>query len=228
MRYSVTGFLLMLLPFVALAHTHQNDAPMTVAPVVVSDDFKRHTLGTNWTIYNGDVGVAGDDLAVLSSNAPMLGLMIIAWTADSFSSDQFSEVVLSESHHRKMITQVFVRRNPDTKQRYGMMWSDGKWFLKLDGGPHGGILAKVRGHHVPVPGDRLRIEAIGPVITGYHNGRKVIRVNNTALMGGEPGIAARVVGLERADFPARSVTEWFGGGILRTSSKPPAHVNLIQ
>jgi len=213
MRYYTTACLLMLLPFVALAHQPAADAPETVAPVVVSDDFRRPVLGPNWTVYNGDAGVAEDDLAVLSPNAPMLGLMIVAWTADTFSANQFSDAVLSASHPHKVVTQVFVRRDPVTKQRYGMMWYKGEWILKLDGGPSGKVLAKERSHHRPVSGDSLRIEAIGSVLTGYHNNKKVIQVKNSALTGGEPGIVARVVGVQSADFPARSVSEWFGGGL---------------
>ena len=187
------------------------DHPRTAA---VLDRFDRAELGGDWEVCSGEVGIVhGHDLGVLSKDAPMKGLGIVAWRATDFGADQFSEAVISPEADPKALLQVFVRRHPPDGRRYGFHWNPadgGRWELKLDGGPDTVVLATTPASR-PAPGDTIRVEAMGNTIKGFHNGAEVVSAVDSALAGpGQPGVALNVArGVER--FPAPFVRGWTGG-----------------
>lgn len=174
------------------------------------DTFERAALGGNWTVHNGDVGLVNrGEIGLLSKRGPMLGLGIATWNG-SFSADQFSEVVISPNIDPNAFTQVFVRWRARDRQPYGFHWF-GQWQLKRDGGPAAPVLAGAPGSK-PSPGDTLRIEVVGDLIRGLHNGVEVIRVRDSALTeAGHPGMALHAAGV--SVFPTSFYRRWSGGSL---------------
>ena len=188
-------------------------------PEPVSDSFERPELGSDWAIYNGDVGiVGGKDLGLLTKDGPMKGLGIVAWCAGDLAVDQFSEAVLAQDLDSKALPQVFVRRHPSDGRRYAFHWNTaegGRWELKLDGGPDTAVLAMAASSRFS-PGDTMRIEAAGSTITAFHNGVEVLSAEDSALgtpaEAGQPGMAFNVArGVEL--FPAPFISSWTGGSL---------------
>lgn len=179
------------------------------------DCFERPELGSNWAVYNGDVGIVHErDLGILSRDAPMRGLGIVAWRATEFAADQFSEAVISSDADANAVLQVFVRRSTPEGHRYGFHWNPaggGRWEIKRDGGPDTVVLAVVPSPP-PGPGDTLRVEAAGDTIKGFHNGTEIVRAVDSALR--EPGQAGMVLNVARVErFGAPMVSRWTGGSL---------------
>jgi hypothetical protein len=155
-----------------------------------SDDFERATLGTNWTRFGGSAAeiVNGHDLGAPDP----ANWCFVGWTASTFDTDQFSEIVVASGKPGTMLFQVYVRRRASDLARYGFHFDDEngsggianpRWEIKYDGvpGPQTISLATVAAT-MPAPGDTLRIEATGTdpvVIKGFHNGQQVISVADT-------------------------------------------------
>ncbi len=179
------------------------------------DRFERQSLGGNWTVYNGDVGIIHErDLGCLSKDAPMRGLGIVAWCGTEFAADQFSEAVISPEVDANAVLQVFVRRSTHDGRRYGFYWipdGGGRWEIKRDGGTEAVVLA-VAPSPSPAPGDTLRLEAAGDSIKGFHNGTEVVQAVDSALR--EPGQAGVVLNVARVErFEAPMASRWTGGSL---------------
>lgn len=189
-------------------------APSVLSMSVVSDDFERADLGTNWTVYSGAVGIVDNRaIGVRSAGGTLLGLGLVAWTATMFGTDQFSEAVLSPNIDAQAQFQVFVRRRVSDRQRYGFHWnlSASRWELKRDGGPAAPVLATASGTPLAA-GDVLRIEARGTTLRGFRNGTLVLTAEDSVLAGqGEPGMALNVRFVTR--FPAPFAERWNGGSL---------------
>ncbi len=186
-----------------------------LGPDQAFDRFERQSLGSNWTVYNGNVGIVHEhDLGILSKDAPMKGLGIVAWRGTEFAADQFSEAVISSDVDANAVLQVFVRRSTHDGRRYGFYWipdGGGRWEIKRDGGPDTVVLAAVPSPP-PAPGDTLRVEAVGDSIKGFHNGTEVVRAVDSALR--EPGQSGVVLNVARVEcFGAPMVSRWTGGSL---------------
>jgi len=233
LRYLLTRFLarIGLITGIGLAFYQGAGGGTQFPPSTLSDpafdDFERASLGSNWTIYNGDVDIiSNSDLGVLSKTGPIAGTGIVAWSANTFSPNQFAEAVLSPDIHPDVFIQVFVRRRASDLQRYGFMWGPpsvpacapwpGGWILKLDGGLGAPTLACVSAPK-PNPGDTIRIEAVGSSLKGFLNGIEVISTTDVVLTEpGEPGITINVnLGMiPLGDYPVIVVESWTGGGLV--------------
>jgi hypothetical protein len=191
-------------------------AQNTIYSDPVFDDFERDTLGNNWTIYNGDVGIVNlSDIGVITKTGPMNGLGIVAWNATIFSADQFSEGVITVDVDSNALYQVFVRRRTTDNQRYGFHWNPvngGQWELKRDGGPGAPVLDFVSATK-PLPGDTMMIEVLDSVLKGFHNGVEVISATDSVLTNpGQPGMALNVANV--TVFPTPMFEFWTGGSLL--------------
>ena len=111
----------------------ENNQPMEDGPDPVFDDFERVTLGNNWTVYSGDVGIINNSDIGINSKTKRLG--IVAWNTTLFSVDQFSQAVISLDKEPGILQQVFVRRRISDGQRYGFHWNSahgGRWGRSFD------------------------------------------------------------------------------------------------
>ena len=173
---------------------------------MVTDDFERSSLGTAWSVQ--PPGVAAITTGDLSSASD--ALMIATYIAQSFSPDQFSEAVLSPTFSNDNLrgVQVFVRRDPGTRQRYGFFVDNQTriYTLKLDGGDPGIVLREAPGEFFRA-NDVIRIEAVGNLIRGIVNGVERISVRNDRLVQGQPGLVVNAT----AAFVPHVFAGWRGG-----------------
>ena len=195
----------------------------------VFDDFERHSLGPSWVVLAGagSVGlVAQSDLGLVVG--PARGAAV-AWAADTFLADELSEALISPARSDSMLLQVYVRLRASDNARYGFHWNDalgGRWELKYDGVPtkQTRILASAIAPE-PLPGDRIRIEARGSTISGYHNGLLVLTAEDTGpdaiLEAGELGVVFRFTITSPAVYPSAVVEEWTGGDLPTSSVEFP-------
>jgi hypothetical protein len=186
------------------------------ATLSVADDFERANgpLGSNWLdlfdnleIDNGEVG-----MKTLAGTSPA------RWQANTFGPNQFSEVVVGSLDGNAFDffrgLQAFVRQQQTgTPWRWGFHYfSDNTTYgIKYDGGPTAETRTWETGPEpLPVPGDVLRIEAIGDTIRGFLNGQLKVQVIDGALDNGAIGF---VVGLNpgATTLPRGIVAAWSGG-----------------
>lgn len=184
------------------------------------DDFERHMLGPDWELLAGagSVGlVAQSDLGLV--NGPARG-GAAAWIA-AFQVDCFSDALIAPGRPDSMLHQVFVRLRQSDNARYGFHWNDafgGRWELKFDGvpTPQTRILASLVAPQ-PRPGDRIRIEAIGRRILGYHNGVLLLEAEDVApdaiTTSGKAGVVFRFTVTAPAVYPSPVIEEWSGGDL---------------
>jgi hypothetical protein len=153
----------------------------------------------------------------------------VAWAADDFPADQFSEALISAERPDSMLHQVFVRLRAADNARYGFHWNNafgGRWEIKYDGvpTPQTRILASAISPQ-PLAGDRMRIEAVGSTVSGYHNGVLMLQVEDTApdaiTGGGRLGVVFRFTTTAPATYPAAVVEEWSGGDLPTSSAGIP-------
>ena len=184
---------------------------------IVSDDFERASLGSDWKIHLGSPGiVAGSDLGLVSGT-----FALVSWAA-SIPSDQFSEAQLSPNSD-KVDKGVFVRRRASDAARYQFHYDTNgtdadprpHWQIKYDGVPTAQtrILASSFSARAPVPGDVIRIEAQGREIRGYLNGQLVLSAQDSAITAGTAGVALLKLGGVTA--PTAIVERWLGGRLPR-------------
>lgn len=185
--------------------------PIALAQQLLVDEFERANLGSNWTVYNGSPGIPnGRDFGVFNKAGALYGLAIAGYTGAAVGANQFSACTLSATYDALANPQVFVRRRVSDKQRYGFFWYQGTWRLKRDGGVAAPVLAAIDGPG-PLPGDVLRIEAIGPTLYGLVNGTLLLVAQDSALPGGVPGLVVRVVDVHV--FPTAVCAQWNGGSL---------------
>lgn len=196
------------------------------AQQTASDDFERHMLGSDWSVFFG----SGDVEIVDSSDLgfPVTGYFGLAgWTANTFGADQYSEIIISPDKIDSMLCQAYVRRRSSDFARYGFHWNNaygGRWEIKYDGvpTPQVRILDSLPGAP-PANGDTLRIEIAGMSISGFLNGNLILQATDTAFTSsspitttGVPGIAFRFTTTFTPVFPSPVIEQWNGGDLPAT------------
>ncbi|MEO5570707.1 MAG: T9SS type A sorting domain-containing protein [Bacteroidia bacterium] len=201
----------------------------SIAQQTASDDFERHLLGNNWTVYFGgnDVGIVDSSDLGFPNNNGYFGLL--GWTAYAFQADQYSEIIISPDKIDSMLCQAFVRRRSSDFARYGFHWNNAnnEWEIKYDGvsTAQTRILASVIAP-APLGGDTIRTEITGMTISGYRNGALMLTATDTAFTNsnpitttGTPGIAYRWTTTFTPVFPAPVIEQWNGGDLSQTTVK---------
>lgn len=202
-------------------------AVISKAQTTAWDDFERHMLGSNWSVYFGSGNVEivdSSDLGFPSSGY----FTIVGWTANTFAADQYSEIIISPNKADSMLCQAFVRRRSSDNARYGFHYNPaygGRYEIKYDGVPT--AQTRILDSLISVPplnGDTLRIQISGMTISGYHNGVLVVQATDTAFATsnpitstGVPGIAFRFNSISfPATYPSPVIEQWNGGALPAT------------
>ena len=180
-----------LLPAATACGSSSLSQPPPGGVTVRADDFERADggPGPNWA-WQAGVGaptIRGGRLGSVDEK-----LVITWWTPDDFAPDQFSEGVVSPGFDPTTTfgLQVFVRRQDSgTPWRYGFHFnpSNGNYELKYDGGSPGIVLVSRPGVQFK-PGDVIRIEVRGSILTSFLNGALMLTTTHSALTGGRPGV----------------------------------------
>ena len=190
-------FSLLLVPLVAFPHSASAD-------VVASDNFNRADggLGANWTpISDGGMSIASQQ--VVGTAAQVTG---DTWTANTFGSDQYSEVqVTSTPMSGIQWIGAAVRVQSSGQNGYvGIYsWNSGSPVLELferSGGGWTQLGAYSSG--ALAAGTKLRMVALGNSISFMVNGVQRIGISDSSLSGGAPGIMA---------FDSATADNWVAG-----------------
>lgn len=158
-----------------------------------TDDFNRADggLGSNWTVLAGL-----NPLAVVSNTATgSIALNSRAgeyWSADGFSNDQYSEVVISTMPVSNAGIGPAVRMSTSGANTYywAMVWSDGRCYLYRY--LTGASLFITQSAAVFVAGDTVRLDVTGTTLTVTRNGVSVISTTNGDIASGAAGIISRI------------------------------------
>ena len=158
-----------------------------------SDNFARAngSLGPNWTdISDGGLAISSD--AVIGTVGSVTG---DAWTANTFNSDQFSQVTVTSTQltgGQWIGPAVRVQNSGQNAYVALYNWNSGSPELMLFKRSGGGW-AQISGVYSVSPlaaGTQLELTAVGSAITLYENGTQVLSATDSSITGGAPGIMA--------------------------------------
>jgi Concanavalin A-like lectin/glucanases superfamily len=164
---------------------------------IVSDNFNRASLGSNWTSYttgSGGWSINGSDTITETSNDTVH--RYLEWNANTFSNNQFSQITItslaSAGANRYLDACVrFQSTDPDKGYCYSVQRSGSSYcgLYRYDGGSVT-ALSSTGGANCIDPGDTIRVEAVGSSITAYKNGSVIAGpFTDTTYTSGLPGIA---------------------------------------
>ena len=170
-----------------------------------SDNFARPdgSLGPNWTDIS-DGGLAISSGAVIGKVGSVTG---DAWTANTFTSDQFSQVAVTSTQLTggQWIGPAVRVQNSGQNAYLGMYnWNSGSPQLilfKRSGGGWAQISAAVSVSPLAA-GTQLQLTAVGSAISLFENGIEVVSATDSSITGGAPGIMA---------YGNGQVDSWSGG-----------------
>ena len=178
---------------------------LAAGPTSASDNFNRANgpLGANWTDIS-DGGLAISSNAVIGKAAALTGDM---WTANTFTSDQYSQVqVTSTQLSGGMWVGPAVRAQASGQTAYvGIYyWNSGSPVLELFKRISGGWtqIGSTYSSGALAAGTVLEVAAVGSKVSFLLNGSTVISVTDTSVTGGAPGIMA---------FSNATAGNWSGG-----------------
>ena len=177
----------------------------TSSATSASDNFARAdgSLGPNWTDIS-DGGLAISSGAVIGKVGSVTG---DAWTANTFTSDQFSQVAVTSTQLTggQWIGPAVRVQNSGQNAYLGMYnWNSGSPQLilfKRSGGGWAQISAAVSISPLAA-GTQLQLTAVGSAISLFENGIEVVSATDSSITGGAPGIMA---------YGNGQVDSWSGG-----------------
>jgi S-formylglutathione hydrolase FrmB len=177
----------------------------TSSATSATDNFARPdgSLGPNWTDIS-DGGLAISSGAVIGKVGSVTG---DAWTANTFTSDQFSQVAVTSTQLTggQWIGPAVRVQNSGQNAYLGMYnWNSGSPQLilfKRSGGGWAQISAAVSISPLAA-GTQLQLTAVGSAISLFENGIEVVSATDSSITGGAPGIMA---------YGNGQVDSWSGG-----------------
>jgi len=175
-----------------------------------SDNFARAdgSLGPNWTdISDGGLAISSD--AVIGKAGSVTG---DAWTANTFNSDQFSQVTVTSTQLTggQWIGPAVRMQNSGQNAYVALYnWNSGSPQLLLFKRSGGGW-TQISGVYSVSPlqaGTQLELTAVGSAISLFDNGIEVLSATDSSITGGAPGIVA---------YGNAEVDNWSGGNAAPT------------
>lgn len=179
------------------------------APVL--DDFNRSALGTSWAPNQGNLTILNGTVVSSSSAGPAA----IRWVGQTFSADQFSEIVIASTSTGNDIGPSARNHQTGVATYY---------YYRCDNGRHrlGKVLSGVVTELASVVGgcvsnDVLRLEARGTQLSAIRNG--VVHLGpltDASISQGSPGVAGWGSGTQPGG------DNWKGGNLDTVPLPPPA------
>ncbi len=219
-----------------------------VFPLTASDNFDRPDgpLGRDWTsITDGAMAISSG--AVIGSAGQLTGEL---WTADAFTSDQYSQIeVTSTQLSGDQWIGLVVRAQDGGQDAYAGIYDWNRGSPKLE------LFKRVSGASVRIgavfrcgalpAGTQLELAVVGSAISLLENGVVVISASDATLYGGAPGIiadgSAEATGWSGGDaatysaggtlpglFPTSEVPGITTGGNAQSGSAADASVSPFQ
>ena len=150
----------------------------------VSDNFNRASLGSNWTVMRGVVSMPGSVAAMADSLA---NHSTAWWNADTFSADQFAEIVISNVGFDGYMGVAVRCDTGGAITLYGYHGSQFEQSLfKFVAGTY--TLLGNDGVNVFANGDVIRLEIQGTSLVAKQNGVTRFSVTDSSIASGAAGI----------------------------------------
>ena len=215
-----------------IARPRLNTHARTVTDLV-SDDFNRADLGSNWTQNTGTSGtVSSTSWGIITSG----NIAVASWAGSTTPAvDQYAEATIApgwSAASSKLLLGLNVRRRSADSARYMLSYDNDtgdaepavQWIMKYDGvAPESTRLILTNAVlGAPVAGDRLRVEVRGSGATvsliGFLNGTVIFEGTDTHAdrinTVGPPGLVARVFVGETISYPQACFTDFAAGTLL--------------
>lgn len=181
----------------------------------VTDDFNRSSLGTNWTV---DVGAIGINSSLYANQSAGTGYAAMHWAADTFAANQYAETTIYLQGSSAGSIGPLVRLNGTSGYACLATNSTGPVSLvRLDSGTIGATLGAYA--YTAVTGDVIRLEVTDTgsrtALACKVNGTtRITHTGDTNYASGSAGIAS----LAQSRIFANS---WAGGDIVPACSISP-------
>jgi len=174
--------------------------------VSFTDDFERASLGTDWTTREGTPQIYGSsDLGAGSNDGNLTQRNL-----ETYSNDQFSEILISAINAGVSEVTAAVRLNPSGSLTAYLVQTDNSTYIRLSklvAGNFSVMVSSSTAGNIPGVGDKMKISVAGTTVKGYKNGTEVLSTTDTEVTTGKPG-----VGFFRAGAPPLTrVESWEGG-----------------
>ena len=197
---------LLRLPVICVLLTSPFACAENALTATASDNFNRANggLGTNWSdISDGGLAISSQVAAGTAAS----GVSGDAWNAQTFSSDQFSQVRVTSTRLTggQWIGPMVRAQNSGQNAYVGIYnWNNGSPNLMLfkRSGSSWAQLGRTYNSGPLAAGTQLEVKATGSTISFLQNGVSRISATDTSLSGGAPGIMAYGTG---------QVGNWSGG-----------------
>ena len=171
------------------------------------DNFNRANggLGSNWTTSNGSaLQISSNQVTTTNSNQGSF------WNAVTFSSDQFSEIVVNPATLTFSFVAATVRHVTGGNSYSCLENFNSVQMFKMVAGNTNTSLGSFS--TTPANGDLIRLEISGTSLSCYRNGVLVIGpVTDSSYATGQPGVTSSYDGTHVA-----ALDSWSGGSLLNT------------
>ncbi len=152
----------------------------------VTDDFNRSSLGSNWTVDAGSIGIGTSGYANQTAGS---GYSLAHWSANIFAADQYAQVTAYVSGSGSGSIGPAVRQTGTGA--YGCLATNSTGpvsLIRLDSGALGATLGTYS--YTVATGDVIKLDVAGSSLTCKVNGTSRITATDTTYSSGSAGVAS--------------------------------------
>ncbi|HEY3246359.1 MAG TPA: hypothetical protein VGM03_23690 [Phycisphaerae bacterium] len=170
------------------------------------DDFERPTLGPNWQVLFGSLGIiAASDLGCTSG-----GVTLGVWQGSTFGANQFCQGEISAAWNPSNNFQLNVRQSVSTFAAYSFRRAGPTLYelRRMLSGSSSVLLTSGSGPAL-ITGSIVRIKVQGSMIRGLIDGNVILTATDTNLTSGVTGVMLQAP----SGTPASFLESWSGGSL---------------